>query len=241
MCATTDNLQAKTHRSSRLQGVGVWITAMIVMSLLTVAPVLADVVELKTGQRVEGTFKQATQAGIVIEVGGQTITFDREKVRAIYFGTAPSSVPPQPSASEEAFGALRGLESVTKTGVNYREYARRVLDAKVIVDRYLRSETGQTEVRSKIQAAMQLYEFAAFVWNTDVTRGEYEAIPTHPAVALCPQALQGAVVSAKRFTRRENPGEIAIGIGFTGAGMSPIWSCASDKTAEAERALQTVR
>ena len=51
----------------------------------------ADVVELKTGQRVEGTFKQATPAGIVIEVGGQTITFKQEKVQAIYFGSAPAS------------------------------------------------------------------------------------------------------------------------------------------------------
>jgi hypothetical protein len=53
----------------------------------------ADVVELKTGQRVEGSFKQATSEGVVIEVGGQAITFELERVRAIYFGTAPASAP----------------------------------------------------------------------------------------------------------------------------------------------------
>lgn len=51
----------------------------------------ADVVELKTGQRVDGTLRQATPASVSIEVGGQTITFEGEKVRAIYFGVAPAS------------------------------------------------------------------------------------------------------------------------------------------------------
>ena len=52
----------------------------------------ADTLELKTGERMDGTFKQATQAGLVIEVAGQTITIPLEKVRAIYFG-APTSAP----------------------------------------------------------------------------------------------------------------------------------------------------
>jgi hypothetical protein len=41
-------------------------------------------------------FKQATAGGVTIEVAGQTITFDQEKVRAIYFGSSPA--PGQPAA-----------------------------------------------------------------------------------------------------------------------------------------------
>jgi hypothetical protein len=34
----------------------------------------ADSIELKTGERIEGAFRQATAAGAVIEVAGQSIT-----------------------------------------------------------------------------------------------------------------------------------------------------------------------
>ena len=52
------------------------------------------VLELKSGERLEGTFKQASvDGGIVIEVGGQAITMPFAKVRAIYFGAAPTATP----------------------------------------------------------------------------------------------------------------------------------------------------
>ena len=116
------------------------ITALVASLLLCTQLSWADVVELKTGQRIEGTFKQATPTGVVIEVGGQTIRFDREKVRAIYFGSAPpGQVSPAISGSTErakrALDAVRALQSATRAGVNYREYSARVLDAKVSVDR----------------------------------------------------------------------------------------------------------
>ncbi len=76
--------------------------AVVALSVTAVASSWADVIELKTGQRVEGTFKQATPAGVVIEVGGQPITFEQEKVRAIYFGPAP---PPQAQPSALAEGS----------------------------------------------------------------------------------------------------------------------------------------
>jgi len=42
----------------------------------------ADTIELKTGGRIEGGFKQAAAAGAVIEVGGQAITIAK-KLNAI--------------------------------------------------------------------------------------------------------------------------------------------------------------
>jgi hypothetical protein len=51
----------------------------------------ADVIELKTGQIIEGTLTQATQAHVSIDVGGQTITVEGKKVRAIYFDVLPTS------------------------------------------------------------------------------------------------------------------------------------------------------
>lgn len=70
-----------------------YLLARVSLALFVGAtPAYADVIELKTGQRVEGTLKQATPASVSVEVGGQTITFTGDKVRAIYFGVAPAPV-----------------------------------------------------------------------------------------------------------------------------------------------------
>ena len=47
--------------------------------LLSSAPAFADVIELKNGQRVEGVFKSASPGSIVVEVGGQELSLDRDK------------------------------------------------------------------------------------------------------------------------------------------------------------------
>ena len=51
-----------------------------------------DVVELVTGHRIEGTVRQAGVDGVVIEVGGQAIRFEKDRVRAVRFGVAPAPV-----------------------------------------------------------------------------------------------------------------------------------------------------
>ena len=61
--------------------------------MATVSGTFADVVELKTGQRIEGTFKGADDASVRIEVGGQVVTFTPEQVRAIYYGSSPAHAP----------------------------------------------------------------------------------------------------------------------------------------------------
>src|SRR5437016_3288518 len=65
-----------------------WMGMLIIASLFTVSA-RGDTIELKTGERIEGAFKQATSAGAVIEVGGQSITIPLENVQAIYFGLIP--------------------------------------------------------------------------------------------------------------------------------------------------------
>ena len=113
------------------------VRAVAVLPLLFALSLRGDTIELKTGERIEGTFKQATSAGAVIEVGGQPISIPLEKVKAIYFGAVPSASPTAPPPARDALDALRGLQSVVESGLTYRDYATRVLDAKVKVDRYL--------------------------------------------------------------------------------------------------------
>lgn len=137
----------------------------------------ADVVELKTGERLLGTFRQATSAGVVIEVGGESINMPLAKVRAIYFGPEPAETATQISLAGEALQALEALQSVTSSGVTYQEYARRVLDAKVKVDQYLKSP-GQDDqrVRTAIGMAMRCYEVASQAWNQKIATRDPNAM-----------------------------------------------------------------
>src|SRR5690242_1229034 len=60
-----------------------------VLPLILGSSLIAETIELKTGERIEGAFKQASTAGAMIEVGGESITIPLEKVQAIYFGLVP--------------------------------------------------------------------------------------------------------------------------------------------------------
>jgi hypothetical protein len=211
-----------------------WIQWSLVTAVLFLSAVVdagADVVELKNGQRVEGTFQQATPSGIVIEVGGQRIVFKQGQVRAIYFGSAPpssSSAAPvtsaQPSAAQDALKALRGLQSVTTSGISYREYAPRVSDAKITVDQYLREPGGDPEAKKAIATTMGYHVLASSVWNVEVS----ERNASDRANRLSRLLQQPIVKTCSDLTP------------VTGApGVPTIWECASAKLADAERLLDS--
>src|SRR5215471_934220 len=97
------------------------VLARFVLGVLMLARCAhADVVELKDGRRVEGTFKGASPAIVAIDVAGRTVTFPFADVRAVYFGEAPAAKPvPEPVATVEPAGrgrdasaALAALQAV---------------------------------------------------------------------------------------------------------------------------------
>lgn len=47
------------------------------------------VVELHTGQRLQGRIKEITETTVSLEIEGQPISFPRDKVRGVYFDVAP--------------------------------------------------------------------------------------------------------------------------------------------------------
>jgi hypothetical protein len=222
-----------------------------ILLLIALAAVRADTVELKTGEKIEGKFKQATNAGAVIEVGGQPLTFPLEKVRAIYLGGAPDAAKAN-SSTTEALDALRGLQSVTASGVSYRDYAPRVLDAKVKVDRYLASPTaGNEATRNALGAAMRYYELASQAWNgvlsttNDSNTGLAllevgTALTQDPALSNC-LAIQKLIQDAdqrKMFVPSDPGFKRPLGIGIWAGqkqNLPAFWSCAASKIAEAEK------
>jgi len=67
--------------------------AGLAFAILVVAPIAvsAHVVELTTGQKVEGTLKNADANSVRVEIGGQVVTFKGDQVRAIWYGVPLSS------------------------------------------------------------------------------------------------------------------------------------------------------
>jgi hypothetical protein len=201
---------------------------------------LADTIELKTGERIEGTFKQANMASAVIEVGGQSITVPLEKVRAIFFG-ASVRMAASPPPFQEAMDTLRALRTVTQSGISYRDYAPRVLDAKVKIDRYLSAPTNDTaELRKAIETAMHAYELSSQAWGSQISSSasNFEpigrSIVEDPEISKCPAIKQMIDNVDRGLSKRSLPRAALIGINV---GVQPglLFGCGSAQVAEAER------
>jgi hypothetical protein len=150
--------------------------------------------------------------------------------------------------------ALKALRSVASGGVNYQNYAPRVLDAKVKVDRYF--ETHPTEVfqvRNSIYIAMKEYQLAASVWNTsifgkdDISQKATNGImlATDPVISQC-RAVAAFVEVTMEAARRKNIdtsnefGRMEAYADFVGANkdaIQPLWACAAAKIDEADKLI----
>src|SRR5262245_60684368 len=77
------------------------VLVLVALTLVGPRPVVAEVIELNGGDWVEGRLKEVTPSSVVVEVGGQTITFPSDRVAAIYFRGASQgpSAPPANSPS----------------------------------------------------------------------------------------------------------------------------------------------
>jgi hypothetical protein len=206
------------------------LVALTILGALFALTLRADTVELKTGERLDGIFRQAGAAGVVIETAGQAITIPLDKIQAIYFGAAVRvRTDAGPTPFQDALDALKALRSVTESGVTYRDYTPRVLDTKVKVDRYLNS-AGDTEGQqvAAIRLAMRAYELASRTWTANIK--DLESMRSLVNGLNEPEILKcDSVRSFMRDKHRVwlNPASAA----------SPLWTCGGAKVAEAERLL----
>jgi hypothetical protein len=70
------------------------LRVIFILMLLAPVPVVADVVELTTGERIEGKAAKAGDNEVTVEVGGKRLSFPRAQVRTLHFGTGQPSTPP---------------------------------------------------------------------------------------------------------------------------------------------------
>jgi hypothetical protein len=213
--------------------------------IASIAAALGDTVEMKTGERTEGHFRQATDAGVVIEIGGQTVTFPLDKVKAIYFGSAVEMTkPPAPNASGEAMDSLKALQSIASMGVSYRDYTPKVLDAKVKVDKYMAETASQpSPSRSAIGLAMRFYELGAQAWNIKVSGNAGsmandtalgETLLNDPEITSCPGIAQMMTSFRQLLGKSKHAPPVAMYGILAGDQVPVFWKCASGKVTEAE-------
>jgi hypothetical protein len=176
------------------------VVAASLAALLSTVSVTRGDVELANGNRVEGHLKQVDPKSVVIAVGGQLLTLERDRVRAIFFGKLPEKLPPQPAspgASSEALRALQGLRSMIASGpqpsytyewaygggklpVSSAQYEPRVIDAQIIVDRYLHESGGDPTAKKAMSDSMYFYALggAAMKRNEDNRRERFGILAT---------------------------------------------------------------
>jgi len=224
------------------------IVLIVIWLALGLGPASADVLELRGGERVEGVLKEATPAGVTIEIAGQSIKFDGSIVRAIYFGS-PASLPPplpapaslqpsSPKAPPSAAGLLqlvKSLRPAAGAGTMLNEYQARMTAAAPIVDLYLAALAPGSGVDA-VRDAMRYYVLAESAWDNLGRASRTVWLKRDDALGRCPayrdfvQAMQ-AKGEAYYAERTRNYVNVADGV------IPVLWSCASEKIAEAETLL----
>ncbi len=203
----------------------------------------ADVVELKNGEKIEGTVKQ-TASSVVVALSGQTMTFERDNVRAIYFGAMPAAVTTRSPAADEALNALKALRSAVESGVNYQEYSSRLNDAKIRVDRYLAQPDASDAAKQAVTRAMNYYVLARRAWNLKIAGSALpetlRSLGFDRLIEQCVSA-KAAIEDTRRFSikrgTKEDPEAFLAGFAML-TDFQSLWRLASERIAEAEEAVK---
>lgn len=231
-------------RTSRIRP---WMAIVAVVAPVLVVmemPVAADVVELKTGERIEGKLQSVSpDGGVVIETGGRMVRLDRSGVAAVFFGEAPVSRAAL-RAARDAVRALGAVHAVVMQSVAYPDYATAVAGAAAVVDGYLREpERGDAELRSTVRNVLALYLLGERAWRAISEQRDYAAVGRDPVIAQCPPLTRLLAESREKEGylwgrgRGSDPATTA-GIVIAARGVNPIWACAADKLGVAYQLLE---
>jgi hypothetical protein len=217
----------------------VWI-GLGFLGILVASAASADVIQLQNGDQITGTFKEAAAGIVSIEVDGQVKTVPQDKVRAIYLGSPPARpTDVRNGALGEALDALQGLQAVAAAGVDYKEYASRVVDAKVKVDRFLASAPSDSTARGAVARSMRFYDLASMAWSGRVSGSldQFPGVGRDPLLQQCDEAQD----VLRKYVPHRGSDQIfgegySDGLAIALSGLPALWSCASRETAAAVHA-----
>jgi hypothetical protein len=133
------------------------------------------------------------------------------------------------------------LRSGTEAGVSYRDYAPRVLDAKVRVDKYIGSATNDpAELRRAISLAIREYVLASESWNVSIANKEEltvefgQQLVNDPEVSNCP-LIRDKIETWTSVVK--NVHDRLKYIGQKDENLTALWGCAAAQIGEVERLL----
>jgi len=187
----------------------------------------AALLELKTGQKVEGDYAGGSAAEIKLKVGNQVLVFPVQDISGLHFA-APASEGNFSGDSLKALRVLKSLQSVTKAGVNLSEYSRRVNDAAVEIDAFLdKYKGGHEEVLAEMREAMELYNTASLAWSHSVAK-DYLHIRDED-LRRCP--------ALRNFPARLGVRNV-LGMPVTTSSLPDLWSCADERLTKIEELMK---
>jgi hypothetical protein len=192
----------------------------------------ADVVELMSGERLEGKIALITDELVYVETGAGVLLIPRHTIRSMS-GTAP--VGPATGSAGDVLKALKGLQAAAASSTSQQEYKGRVDQSREIVVKFLQEGSSARLLAEPVRDAFALYELAAAAWESRLTNSATAsaAIGRSAVIDRCP-ALQKIVADYPPATDQETAWRRGTAIEFE---VPTILRCASDKVTEAERAM----
>jgi hypothetical protein len=232
----------------------------LLASSAPVGPATADIIELVSGRRVQGTVKRATVSDIVVDVDGREVTFAQELVVSVTFEPRASAVapperpaappparpeapapPPEPVAapierSEELTRALAALKDLrSSTGAEGAGRHRdRVAAAREPVAAYLVSPNHEPPaVKEAVAAAFRYYVLATIATDLRPTEEDIGALGRSPLIATCPHA-QRLIEETGRTLGFDPTHPRFAGLVVATEGRAALWTCAAENLERAE-------
>jgi hypothetical protein len=222
----------ETRNPMRLRTIPRIVCALAVALMVSNAD--ADIIELVSGERIEGKVVLVTDDLVYVETGDGVVLLPRRTVRSM--GSTPA-VAPSAAPAGEVVTVLKRLQAAAASPTSHKEYAAQVAQSRPVVAKYLQeSSAAPPGGADAVRDAFALYEFAAAAWESRLTNSApaSAAIGRSATIDRCP-ALQKVVANYPPATDQETAWRRGVAIEFE---IPSILTCASEKVAEAERALK---
>ena len=131
----------------------------------------------------------------------------------------------------DALSILKTLRAMTTARPTHGEYYGRVAYAKSRVD-VLAARVSDKALASALTSAMRFYYVAADIW-TEMLQGAGSHVQSRERADDVRAVIQNSAEDCLPLTRLRSASDDEL---LTGA-LSAAWSCAADKTSEAEKLL----
>lgn len=215
---------------------------LVLLGLVPAVPARGDVVELRTGARIEGTVRQVSaQTVVVVDAEGRAVTIERDRVAAIYLGPGAPPIADL-AAARTALRALGNIHATVMRGVTYAEYTVSTTKAAAIVEQSLRQLGDKdVELRNSIAKVMELYAFADRAWRSISVERDSRAVGREALQSDCAEVkrLLAESRNKERYLWGSGSDEAATaGVVVGTRGVDGIWACATNNLAVAQQQLE---